>query len=161
MGGGLPPVPTHTHARPSASLPRLPSCSSRPPPPRQCAVMEAVSALRIGEHPFCPAAKAPHVTSCRAALLCRTADVRSTPLPTPCLLAAELYNELQGLPEALRSDFPDLAVDFLATVFRPATAVSPAKQSQQQRCALAGASEAVRPHGAIARLNSNAHRRGK
>lgn len=31
---------------------------------------------------------------------------------------AELYDELQGLPEALRSEFPDLAVDFLATVFR-------------------------------------------
>jgi len=32
---------------------------------------------------------------------------------------AELFEELQDLPEALQSDFPDLAVDFLATVFRP------------------------------------------
>ncbi|PRW61439.1 KH domain- RNA- signal transduction-associated 3 [Chlorella sorokiniana] len=48
-------------------------------------------------------------------------------------LRIELYNELQGLPEALRSDFPDLAVDFLATVFRPAGTVSPAKPTQSAR----------------------------
>lgn len=54
------------------------------------------------------------------------------------LLPADLYNELQGLPEALRSDFPDLAVDFLATVFRPLAAASPAKHPPQQRCAQQG-----------------------
>ncbi|KAI3432315.1 hypothetical protein D9Q98_003875 [Chlorella vulgaris] len=34
-------------------------------------------------------------------------------------LRIELYEELQALPEGLRSSFPDLAADFLAVVFKP------------------------------------------
>ena len=63
--------------------------------------------------------------------------VRPSACRPPC--PAELYNELQGLPEALRSEFPDLAVDFLATVFKaaPASAAAAAgKPPQHHRCAL-------------------------
>lgn len=56
------------------------------------------------------------------------------PLPRPST-STELYEELQSLPEALRSEFPDLAVDFLATVFKAAapSGTSPAKASQQSQ----------------------------
>lgn len=64
--------------------------------------------------------------------------VRPSACRPPC--PAELYNELQGLPEALRSEFPDLAVDFLATVFKAAPASAAAaggsKPPQHQRCTL-------------------------
>lgn len=46
--------------------------------------------------------------------------------PALCVVPSpELYDELQSLPEVLRSEFPDLAVDFLATVFRKSPAKPP------------------------------------
>lgn len=53
-------------------------------------------------------------------------------------LRIELYEELQGLPNALRSDFPDLAVDFLATAFRPSSAAA-AAATQSLTCPPAAA----------------------
>lgn len=110
------------------------------------ASMETISKLRIGELPAPGRAggcHCRHAGAATAAACSRDPTRRPATSPLPSRQPtnqpptnAELYEELQCLPEALRSEFPDLAVDFLATVFGPragAASTSPAKASQQSQ----------------------------
>lgn len=78
----------------------------------------------------------------------------------PCLLilpSSELYEELQSLPEVLRSEYPDLAVDFLATVFREPPA-HPARWAAGRGCKASAAEERPCSHRAELHESSTTHK---
>lgn len=62
-----------------------------------------------------------------------------------CLADAELANEVESLPDVLRSSFPDLGIDFLFTVFGENCTVNAQQDVEKGECGVVGTEPLQKP----------------